>query len=69
MAESRLMGVDEVASYLGISKSRAYKVMRDLNDRLQRSGHMVIAGRVSRDYLDEAFFGIPRLEIGEKGGE
>jgi len=49
--------VDEVASELGVSKSYAYKIVRELNDELKRKGFITIAGRVSKPFFEEKFYG------------
>ena len=43
----------EVKEMLGISKSHAYKLVRDLNKELNATGCLTIAGTVSRVYLTE----------------
>jgi transposase len=47
------MRVGEVAEMLGVSESRAYKIMRQLNRELEAKGKITTAGRVSRKYLIE----------------
>jgi DNA-binding IscR family transcriptional regulator len=49
--------VDEVAAALGISKSYAYKIVREMNNDLKRKGFITIAGRVSKQYFEEKFYG------------
>jgi hypothetical protein len=47
------MRVDDVATELGISKSYAYKIVRNLNADLKDMGYLTVAGRVSRKYFEE----------------
>lgn len=56
MLEKHLIDAEEVARFLGISKPYAYKVMRQLNDELEQAGRMVIAGKISKDYLEYKFY-------------
>ena len=49
--------VDEVAQVLGVSKSYAYKIVRAMNNDLKRRGFLTIAGRVSKQYFEERFYG------------
>ena len=49
--------VDEVAQILGVSKSYAYKIVREMNNELKRRGFLTIAGRVSKQYFEEKFYG------------
>ena len=43
---------------LGISKSAAYNIMRQLNDELKEKGYAVIRGKISRKYFEERFYGM-----------
>lgn len=58
MEKSRFITSKEVAEELGVSKSFAYKVVRQLNDELKKKGYMVVAGKVSRMYYEEKFYGL-----------
>jgi len=49
--------VDEVAQALGVSKSYAYKIVREMNNELKRRGFLTIAGRVNKQYFEERFYG------------
>ena len=49
----KFMRVDEVMELLGVSQSKAYKIMRQLNKELQAKGKITTSGRVSRSYLIE----------------
>lgn len=51
MGERRFMNVEEVAQELGISKSCAYKIVRELNQELKQLGYLTVAGRVNTDYF------------------
>ena len=53
---NQFMRADEVAKELGISKSYAYKLIRQLNQELKERGFLTIAGRINRDYLKERFY-------------
>ena len=46
----------EVAQDLGVSKPFAYKLVRQMNEELE--GFITIAGRVSRKYYEEKFYGM-----------
>lgn len=61
--EKRTYGAAEVARQLGVSKAYAYKVIRRLNEELERAGRITIPGKVSAAYFDERFFGdVPELK-------
>lgn len=52
----KFLRVNEVAELLGVSESRAYKIMRQLNKELEAKGKITTSGRVSRKYLEERTF-------------
>ena len=54
--ENSFMRVEEVARELGVSRSFAYRVIRQMNQELQSRGFLTIAGRVHRDYFRERFY-------------
>ena len=55
-AEPRLLGAAEVAERLGICRTKAYGIIRDLNREMQSRGCKVIAGRVSNEIFEETYF-------------
>ena len=54
--EPRLLGAAEVADRLGICRTKAYGIIKDLNGEMQRRGCRVIAGRVSNEIFEETYF-------------
>lgn len=44
--EKNFMTVDDVAEELSVSKSKAYKIVRQLNKELEEKGIITVAGRV-----------------------
>ncbi|NMA68659.1 MAG: hypothetical protein GX958_04485 [Desulfitobacterium sp.] len=50
--------VDEVRKILGISKSHAYKVIRELNEELKQLGFYTVRGKVSKKFFNEKYYGI-----------
>lgn len=57
MKNTILIGADEIAQTLNVSKAFAYKVVRDLNNELKKRGYIIIAGKVSRRFFEERFYG------------
>lgn len=57
MQNTILIGADEIAKLLDVSKAFAYKVVRDLNNELKQRGYIIIAGKVSRRFFEESFYG------------
>lgn len=55
------MGVDEVATELEVSKSFAYKIMRELNTELKKKGYLTVSGKVSRKFfMEKLCYGEPK---------
>ena len=53
MSNHTFMRVEDVADMLGISKSYAYKIVRDLNAELKAKGFITVSGRINRQYFLE----------------
>ena len=51
MQEKIYMTVQDVADTLGISKSKAYEIVRQMNQELQEKGYLTVAGRVNSKYF------------------
>lgn len=47
--------VDDVMTLLGYEKSKAYKIIAQLNAELEERGILTCQGRVSRNYFDRRF--------------
>lgn len=62
MSTNSFIRADEVAKELGVSRSYAYKLIKQLNEELRKKGDITVAGRVSRRYFDE------KLYNGERDG-
>ena len=52
-----MMTSDEVAAELGISKGHAYKMIRQMNEELEKAGFIVVAGKIPRAFWEKKFFG------------
>lgn len=58
MEKSRFTTSEEMAKNLCVSKAHAYKLIRKMNDELESKGYLAIAGRVSKKYYEERFYGV-----------
>ena len=54
----KFLKVEDIMEILGISKSAAYKLMRELNDEMVKKVYIAIRGRVNRKYFEERFYGM-----------
>ena len=51
MQEKIYLTVQDVADMLGISKSKAYEIVRQMNQELQEKGYLTVAGRANSKYF------------------
>ena len=66
MEQGVFITAKEVAELLGISKSKAYTIVRELNEELSAKGFITVAGRVSRKFFEEKFYGVAgRVGLGK----
>ncbi len=49
--------VNDVIEILGVSRSKAYKVIREMNDQLAEEGYLTVAGKVPRNYFEKRWYG------------
>lgn len=67
MELSSFMDASEVKELLGISQSKAYQIIRLLNNELSAKGFLIVAGKVSRQYFQNHIYitkwtGVLRLQ-------
>ena len=62
MDKELFITAEEVAKELRVSKSYAYKVIREMNQQLRKSGFIVMCGKVSRQYFYEKIYGSTNTE-------
>lgn len=48
--------VDDVVAILGVSRPKAYAIMRELNMELVDKGFIVVSGKVSARYFNEKLY-------------
>lgn len=51
MEGKNFMTVEEVANELNVSKSYAYKVVRELNAQMRELGYLTVTGRVNTNFF------------------
>lgn len=50
--------VVDVMNILGVSRGKAYKIMKELNEELQEKGYIVIAGKIPKQFFNEHYYGL-----------
>ena len=53
----KYVDANELVQTLGICKSKAYAIIRKLNRELEKQGYITIAGKCSRKYFEEKYYG------------
>ncbi len=48
--------VKDVQKILGISSSKAYQIIRSLNDDLKKKGYITVAGKVPKKFFNEKYY-------------
>lgn len=49
---------EEVMEILGVSRAKAYKLIKELNEELAAGGYIVTAGKVPKKLLAERVYGL-----------
>ncbi len=55
--KAQYVTADELVETLGISKAKAYQIIRQLNDELEKQGYIKIAGKCPRKYFEKRYYG------------
>ena len=58
MKETIFYNVHDVMNILNVGKTKAYKVMAELNAELTEKGFMVVNGKVSKKKKKKRFYGL-----------
>lgn len=48
---------NDIAEMLGISKGKAYEIIRDYNTELKSKGYLIIQGKLPKAYFETKYFG------------
>lgn len=54
----QVLRAKDIAEMCQISESKAYQIIKQLNDELKEKGFLVFRGRVSRAYFMEKMYGM-----------
>lgn len=55
--EKQYITAKEISGMLGVSNSKAYAIIRELNAELKERGYLTIPGKVSRAFYNEKWYG------------
>ena len=54
----QVLTAKDIAEICGISESKSYQVIRQLNTELEKKGYLTFAGRESAAYFNERMYGM-----------
>ena len=56
--KAQFITANEVAEVMGISRSKAYQIVRMLNRELKEMGYITIAGKCPIQFFEQKFYGL-----------
>ncbi len=56
--KAQFVSADDVQEIMGVSRSKAYQIVRDLNKELKAMGYITIAGKCPTRFFREKFYGL-----------
>lgn len=54
--EIQFYTVNDVMQMLGVKQTKAYEIIRRMNDELEEMGKLTINGKVNKKYFDEKIY-------------
>ena len=57
MRTNYMMNVDDVMEELGVKRSKAYSILKQLNNELEKEGYVAVRGKIPRPYWETKFYG------------
>lgn len=63
MEHEMFITAERVAKDFGVSRTKAYEMVKQLNEELKEQGYLIVPGRVSKQYYLERTYGLaPQME-------
>lgn len=56
----QVYSASELGEVLGISRSKAYQLIKQMNEELQKQGYLIVRGKIPVAYVNERFFGMSK---------
>lgn len=63
MRMNYMMTVEDVMSELGVKRSKAYSILKQLNNELTKEGYVAVRGKIPRPYWETKFYGYSRKVV------
>ena len=63
--QAQFITATDVAKIMGISRSKSYQIVREMNRELKAQGYLTVAGKCPAQYFKQKFYGfqIPGGEL------
>ena len=55
--KAQFITATEVAKIIGISRSKSYQIVREMNKELKAQGYLTVAGKCPAQYFKQKFYG------------
>ena len=55
--KAQFVTATEVAKIMGISRSKSYQIVREMNKELKAQGYLTVAGKCPAQYFKQKFYG------------
>lgn len=59
--EKQVLTAKDIAAICGISESKSYQIIRQLNEELEKKNFLTFRGRISRSYFYERMYGMKEV--------
>lgn len=53
----------DIKKMLGVSRGKAYQIVKNLNEELGKKGYIVIAGKIPKQFFNEHFYGLSQQNL------
>ena len=63
MKTNYMMTVDDVMEELGVKRSKAYSILKQLNAELAKEGYVAVRGKIPRPYWETKFYGCSQRAV------
>ena len=57
MDANKMTTAKDVSAAMGVSSATAYKIIRKLNEELDKAGYVTVSGKVPTAYWNKKFYG------------
>ncbi|MBQ9841395.1 MAG: hypothetical protein IJO78_07370 [Erysipelotrichaceae bacterium] len=69
MQKKLLLGATDISNMLGISRSKAYQIIREGNEVLKKQNKLTISGKLPTEYFEDIWYSSKSYEENCKRGE